>query len=386
MFKSKLFMAVALMAGLVFTGFQCSSTEITSAKLYRQQKNYDKAIEVLQKEVTKNPKSDEGYFLLGEIYGEKENYTEMANAFKKSMDISNKYSSDIKKITLKYWGDAFNKGANLFNKARQVSKDSSTYYFELSLKSFQSAANILPDSGNSYMNMAVILFNLGRTEEAVPVLKKLLDYEKTDQAYKTLGKTLFELGSITSDKYKKDKVTADSLKAMEYFNESIRVLEEARTKYPADSEILVFLFNNYNAINKQSVAKTTIIDALKADPNNKQLHFNYGVYLMQDNQFESAVDQFSKAVEIDQTYQNALYNLGITYLKWGKFLATEADKKKTEDKMAMENYKKAVDVLEKLIQLDERNPSFWRVLAQAYFYAGMNDKGKDALEKEKSLQ
>ena len=43
---------------LVFSGFQCSSTELTSAKLYIQQKNYEKAIDALQKEVQKNPKSD----------------------------------------------------------------------------------------------------------------------------------------------------------------------------------------------------------------------------------------------------------------------------------------------------------------------------------------
>ncbi len=50
---SKLFVLAFLMLSLVLVGYQCGSTEITSAKLYIQQKNYDKAVEVLQKEITK---------------------------------------------------------------------------------------------------------------------------------------------------------------------------------------------------------------------------------------------------------------------------------------------------------------------------------------------
>jgi tetratricopeptide (TPR) repeat protein len=50
---------------------------MTSAKLYIQQKNYDKAMESLKKEVEKNPKSDEGWYYMGVVYGEKEQYGEM---------------------------------------------------------------------------------------------------------------------------------------------------------------------------------------------------------------------------------------------------------------------------------------------------------------------
>ena len=76
-------------------GFQCSSTELTSARLYIQQKNFDRALEVLQDEVTKNPKSDEGYFLLGHVYGETGEMENMIDAYDKSMGISNKFSKEI---------------------------------------------------------------------------------------------------------------------------------------------------------------------------------------------------------------------------------------------------------------------------------------------------
>jgi tetratricopeptide (TPR) repeat protein len=79
--KYSAFIALALVAILSFTGFQCSSTEMTSAKLYIQQKNYDKALEVLNKEVTKNPKSDEGYYYMGVVYIEMEKYDDMLGGF-----------------------------------------------------------------------------------------------------------------------------------------------------------------------------------------------------------------------------------------------------------------------------------------------------------------
>ena len=42
--SSKIIIVIALFLGIIFTGFECSSTELTSAKLYIQQKNYDKAL------------------------------------------------------------------------------------------------------------------------------------------------------------------------------------------------------------------------------------------------------------------------------------------------------------------------------------------------------
>lgn len=108
----KIFVAGALFLALFFSGYQCASTEITSAKLYIQQKNWDKAIEVLQKEVEKNPKSDEGYHLLGTVHAEKGNYTEMIDAYDKSLSISNKFQKEINDSRKYYWANAFNKAVN----------------------------------------------------------------------------------------------------------------------------------------------------------------------------------------------------------------------------------------------------------------------------------
>ena len=85
--SSKVLTLIFVFLGFTFMGYQCSSTELTSAKLYIQQKNYDKALEALLKDVQKNPDSDEGYYLLGYVYGEKDQYSEMMDAFNKSLSL-----------------------------------------------------------------------------------------------------------------------------------------------------------------------------------------------------------------------------------------------------------------------------------------------------------
>ena len=93
--NSKFFVMLVLLFGITFMGFQCSSTELTSARLYIQQKNFDKALEVLQDDVANNPKSDEGYYLMGYVYGEKGEMGKMVESFDQSMSISNKFEKEI---------------------------------------------------------------------------------------------------------------------------------------------------------------------------------------------------------------------------------------------------------------------------------------------------
>ena len=141
--RLKILIALALLFGIATTGFDCQSTEITSAKLYIQQKQYDKALESLQKEVAKNPKSDEGYYLMGYIYGEQGNYSEMVNAYNKSLAASDKFKDDISKSNTYYWANQFNKGVKLYqNGTKETNSDSSKILLDKSIVAFKNAIMI----------------------------------------------------------------------------------------------------------------------------------------------------------------------------------------------------------------------------------------------------
>lgn len=49
------------------TGFQCGSAEVTTARLAIQQGQFEKAEQSLVKEVQKNDKNEEAWFLLGQV-------------------------------------------------------------------------------------------------------------------------------------------------------------------------------------------------------------------------------------------------------------------------------------------------------------------------------
>ncbi|NOX66292.1 MAG: hypothetical protein GXO85_11015, partial [Chlorobi bacterium] len=140
-----------------------SSTELTSAKLYIQQKNYTKAIESLKKETTKNPKSDEGFYLLGYVMGEQGDLKAMVENFDKSLAISKKFAKEINDYKKYQWQDNFNKGVGLFNRATKVQDpDSSKMFFDKSIERFQNAIICEPDTVGAYKNLVYSLINGGR--------------------------------------------------------------------------------------------------------------------------------------------------------------------------------------------------------------------------------
>src|SRR3989338_5821409 len=110
-----------VVAAIVTTGFQCSSAELTSAKLYIQRKDYQNAIKQLEKEVEKNPKSEEGYYLLGQVRHELREYAGMKEAFDKALSIGTLHQKEIQATRLSVWGRLFNEGVEAINKASDSS-------------------------------------------------------------------------------------------------------------------------------------------------------------------------------------------------------------------------------------------------------------------------
>lgn len=384
---SKLYVAAFILIGLFFTGFQCSSTEITSAKLYIQQKNYDKALEALQKEVEKNPASDEGYHLLGYVYGEKEMYAEMIDSYNKSLGISKKFESQINDSKKYFWANLFNKGVGLYQRGvGTTDPDSSKMYLEKAIYNFKYAVQLEPDSADTYKNLAFVYLSAQREKEAIEPLQKLIDLEKSEDGYRYLGEIYYTEGLNLKNEYDVSKNPEDSIKAQEYFNKTITLLEEGKNLYPANTDILVVLSNSYIAANKIETAIDAFKSGVEQDPENKYYRYNYGVLLLGKNDFEGAEQQFQKAIQIDPEYQNAVYNLAVTYVKWG----TDINKKnEAEGKMGdefKEKYRQALPHLEKVVQMQNDDAGMWELLGRVYSVLGMQEDANNAFKKADEIR
>lgn len=384
--KRSLVFSLLISMSMMFTAFQCSSTELTSAKLYHQQKNYPKAMEALNKEIAKNPKSDEGYYLKGVIHGEQGQFKEMTEAFNSSLAISNKYKSNITDAKKIYWGQNFNKGVTFYNKAtKSTVEDSININYEKAIAAFDAAIMIEPDSSDTYKNLAFTLISRGSLDEAMKPLETLLQKEKSEDAYRLLGEIYYEKGVGLKE--------TDSTAAAGYFDKAVTLLEEGRNQYPDNTDILLVLSNSYIAANKIEVAIDAFKTGVEKDPSNKYYRYNYGVLLLGKNDFAGAADQFGKAVELDPAYNNAIYNLAVTYVKWGSDIRTKAEEEAAKGanvdakyKEADAKYKQSLPYLQKLTELDSQKPEYWELIGKVYAVLGMTQESQESFNKADQLR
>ncbi len=393
MHRSKLFIIAVLLVGLGITGFQCASTEITSAKLYIQQKNYTKALDALEMEVQKNPKSDEGYYLMGYVDGELGKYDAMIDAYNKSTAISNQYEKNIKDSRKYFWAQLFNQGVGYFQKGNnEKDKDSAAVMFDKSIEAFKTAVKLEPDSADTYKNLAFVYMTEQNYDDAVAPLQKLIDKEHSLDGYKYLGEIYYDKATKLKAKYQDSKNVEDSTAYMDYFNKAITVLQDGRKNFPNNSDLLLYLSNSYIGAHKIEVA----IDAFKAgveqDPQNKYYRYNYGVLLLGAKDYQSAETQFKKALEIDPNYQNALYNLAVTYVKWGADLnkvaedSNKANPNAPVDQSYKEKYQEALPYLEKLVKVKSDDAQMWELLGRVYTILGNQDKATEAFKEADKLR
>lgn len=367
---------------LGFTAFECASAELTGAKMYINQKQFGKAKETLLKEVEKNPKSDEGWFLLGGLYSEEGNIPEMLKAFDNSLAISKKFEPqiiDYKKYT---WQTSFNKGVGLFNNAVKTTKpDSMKVFFEMAIDQFNNSIMCQPDSTVGYENIAAAYLNMGKTDESIPVLEKLVSLGKPSFSFARLGQIFLMKGANLMDSYYSSKNTSDSTSALDWYNKAISVLEKGRAKYPSDADILLQLGNAYYSSNKLDVATESFKSLSEKNPENKEVKYAYGVVLLKSKKYEQATQVLEEVVKMDPDNLDANYNLAATYISWGNDLRDVAIKKESGDKSFLEKFKATIPYLLKYLELKPGEGRVWISLGQVYANLGMKDKAEEAFKK-----
>ena len=114
------------------------------------------------------------------------------------------------------------------------------------------------------------------------------------------------------------------------------------------------------------------------------------MFLLKQDKFPEAIEQFKKAAEIDPRYSDAIYNLGVSYLNWGVNMKAESDKKADaerlqkeikEDLSYKEKFKEALPYLEKAQEMRPDDLGLLQQLGKLYANLNMVDKSKAAFEK-----
>ena len=285
------------------------------------------------------------------------------------LDTKNQWKSDVNRRIESLRAIMFNAGAEMFNKKNY---EAAYEAFDGSVKMYDVLSK--PDT-LAMINAALAAENLNRFDEAYDYYKMCADnnYGKGAEMYQSMIRVLNSPKNENKDDQK-----------------ILSVIEEGKNKFPNDFVLNVEEFNFWYNKGDNDKAQQALQNAIEADPSNKILHFNIGVTY--DNlakteheaknhekafeYIEKAVTGYKSAIELDNEYVDAYYNLGALYVNESQeiqSIANDYDGEKYEQEMkrGQETMQKGIPYLEKVLTFTPNDKNTLSVLK--IIYANMDD-------------
>ena len=289
---------------LLLTVLGCDSTDMTSAKVYLQQKNYEKAEEMLLAAADKEPMNSEPSFLLAtEIYARSKNWEQVSKFLAMSLGIDSKFAEKIGLAQEKYWVDNFNFGAKGYNAMiKGEAKDEETLFLSVE-KAFMDCITLSPEKPEAYGTLAQVYLFKNDLEKGKEYMILSVEKNPTDIT------SLVNLGNV----YFKD---GD-------YDDALVYLQRAMDVDPNNLNAIKQIAFVYDAKGEKDKAAEAYLDAIKVDPTNTDLHYNLGVLYFQQESWMSAAEQFITVAEINPTEVDGLFNAGLAYGRMKDFKEAE---------------------------------------------------------------
>jgi len=195
--------------------------------------------------------------------------------------------------------------------------------------------------------------------------------------YRSLGSLYLNMGDKLEE--------ADSVKKKEYYHKALKVLEEGKTKFPGDYDLLLTLGNTYLKDGNQEGFINAMQEAIAQDPNNEVLYYNIGVVSNDLGMKDEAKNAYKKAIELKPDYTDAYVNLAAMILGREKEINEEISalpiklnkanrlklKNLKEEKLGV--YKEAITYLEGAYKYDKTNTALLSTMKNIYYALDRND-------------
>lgn len=163
-------------------------------------------------------------------------------------------------------------------------------------------------------------------------------------------------------------------------------IADARKENPTDDSLILTEADLYLKMNDFTTYSKLVNEALAKNPNNVDLVYNLGVISGNAGKTEEAKTYYKRAIEIDSNYFNAYLNLSELMLRGDEKYVTEMNKLGTSDKdnkrydvlkkEREKNFKEILPFLEKAVELEPTNEPAKRTLLSVYNALEMTDKYK----------
>ena len=173
------YIAAALIAVLT-QGFQCASTEVSSARKSIERKDFAKAKQQLTTSLAANPDNPEALVMLGGVYDAMEQQDSATIVYQRAMaspTIKPQQKEMISVNLFNQWAAAYNTGINAYNAAMSAGKNREKLIE--ARDAFARAVAIKPEFTEPLGNLGETLERLGDTSYAVVIYPKWWEAERS---------------------------------------------------------------------------------------------------------------------------------------------------------------------------------------------------------------
>ncbi len=321
-----------------------------------ERKNFDAVLDDAQKILQSEPSNLPLNQAVGEIYLAKNSYNEAIAAFQKvlQLDPNNADASYYVALSYQKLGDAQKQKSNALEAIKKNTKFSGESYFIVgdaeqkfgnyneAIEAYNKSLASKPGNAATYYNLSDIYRSQNRFEEAIEVLKKgvavfpndanlfidlALHYTLADQSASAIG------AAQQAVKFMPDKTASYASLCRAYyenkqFQPALEACNSALKLNPDDGESNVYLAFTYLSLDKLETANGYFVRAVNElkDFTHKNPDYSDGFYLLGNayyyaNQPKSAIEAYSRSLQLYPQSAKARFNLGLAYFVNGDLTA-----------------------------------------------------------------
>src|SRR6056297_405240 len=352
--KKNLAVLVGLSLVLILLLTGCSSQELTSAKVYIQQKDYKKAEYNFLKALDIEPENPEVPYLLAvEIYGNPNSGLVDLGKAKKYLDMTVKrdpafQAENVKRFRNRLYGNTFNEAVKYYNKVIRKETENRDQDLARALEFFKYSAKLKPNDPTAAIQIARIYSELMN----------------------------------------------DNAKAMDYLDEAIADAPESGTLLAEKARIAA-------KNNKMEYAMTLFQEAANLEPENMKIGLQYAQFLYANEMYEECSYEYNRLIAIEPDNKDLYFNLGLTYLKLED---TESAKNQFETVVALDpedtqaiamvghvyfdlkDYITAEIYYRQLLDIEPDNPEYLKRLGATLTQQGRTQEGLKLYNRGRELE
>ena len=345
-------------AAVIFVG--CSSQEYTSAKLYIQQQEWEKAEEFLIKAMDVEPENPEIPYQLGyHIYAlQKKDWVRMNQSFDKALAIDpNKIileqGKTVKEFVVmartQFWAEMYNKGVVEFNEYRAAPMDKKDAALKKAITTFEVSSTIKTDEAQTYTMLSTCNHLAGNTDKSENYILKAVELSPNDANVNVTA------GQIFMKKQEFETALPYLKKAVELEPSNTKSIRNLAQIYYDIGQLEESIQTYEVAINKETDRK------VKAD-----LYFNLGILYNRVGNLEEAEYNFMNSLDENPDDIEAVMGMAQVFEN-------------------AEKWRKAEKFYRELIAIDPDNPDHYRGMSRVLLQQGEPDESLRYLEKAKRL-